>query len=150
MLREIRKITTLHIARPLSFHFREGKFMIFRKHGGNWYGNFLRHTFDKVREVTRLVCIVWLLRCCSCSETLTCGASFLEDTKVESRAKFHFHGGTRSKPYRAIGDERDIFFRHGHSAERWRRGCYLPTRNFLHYVNLRAKWTARTKQRGRV
>lgn len=59
--------------------------MVFRKHGGgNRYGNFLRRTFDKVREVTRRVRIVRLLlprcyrcccRCCSCSETLACGTS---------------------------------------------------------------------------
>jgi len=144
---EIRKIATPYLP-------GKEKFMIFRKHGGNCYRNFLRRTFDKVQEVTRRVRIVRLLLpllcCCSCWETLS-RAELLchEDTKRESRAKFHFHGGTRasqtrSKPHRAIGDERDIFFRH--DAERWR---YPPSRNFLHYVNLCAKWTSRTKQHAR-
>jgi len=59
--REIRKITALRVACP-SFYPREKEFMVFRKHsGGNRYGNFLRRTFDKVREVTRRVRIVRLL-----------------------------------------------------------------------------------------
>lgn len=125
MRREIRKITPVTYS-PLPFHPGKEKFMVFRKYsGGNRYGNFLRHTFDKVRGITMRVRVVWLLLpsaacyCCSCSETLACGASFREDTKTESRAKFHFRDGTRanrtrSKPHRTIGD--DIFFRHGGGA----------------------------------
>ena len=83
---------------PPPVHPGKGKFIVFRKHGGrNCYGNFLRRTFDKVQEVTRRVRIVRLLlpllRYCSCWETISRAELLcLEDTKRESRAKFHFHG----------------------------------------------------------
>lgn len=61
MRREIRKIT-LPTYSPLPFHPGKEKFMIFRKYNDeNRYGNFLRHTFDKVRGITMRVRIVWSL-----------------------------------------------------------------------------------------
>lgn len=119
--------------------------MIFRKHdGGNWYGNFLRHTFDKVREVTRRVRIVWLLlpllQLFGNSRVRSFFPRRYED-RIACEISFPRWDAIKTAPC----DRR----RTQYIFPSRRRGCYPPTRNFSHYVNLRAKWTTRTKQHAR-
>jgi len=111
---------------------------------------FLRRTFDEVREVTRRVCIVRLLPLLqlfenfanlALPELLTRGC----EEKIAREVSSPSSRCTRSNRARSGEAEVRIYFCHGARDSSGER--YSPPRNFLHYVNLRAKWTAISAKR---